>query len=86
MVSESLDYKGILTLEGSEGKFEEGLPGLNSLPVRVTGTIGQPSVNVDFGGLVRALKARGGRVVQDVLKGVGSGLDRGIEGLRRLFE
>ncbi len=86
LVSESLDYKGILTLEGSEGKFEEGLPGLNSLPVRVTGTIGQPSVNVDFGGLVRALKARGGQVVQDVLKGVGSGLDRGIEGLRRLFE
>lgn len=84
--TQAVDFNAILTLAGSEGAFEEGAFGLKSLPVHVTGTLREPEVSVDFAGLVRGLGARGGQTVKDALEGIGSGVNRGVQGLKNLFE
>ncbi len=86
VMSQRVDFKAVLVLEGSEGPFEEGALGLKSLPVHVTGTLRKPEVGVDFAGLVQGLGTRGGQTVKDAVDGIGSGLDRGVRGLKGIFE
>ena len=86
LVREDMDFRLLLTLEGSEGKFDEGALGLSSFPVRVSGPIRSPVVTPDIDSVLRSLGLQGGRAVQDTLKGIGSGLNKGVEGLKRLFQ
>ncbi len=86
LVREDMNFRLLLTLEGSEGKFDEGVWGLSSIPVRVSGPIRSPVVAPDMDAVIRSLGLPGGKAVQDTLKGVGSGLNKGVEGLKRLFQ
>lgn len=86
LVREDMDFRLLLTLEGSEGKFDEGALGLSSFPVRVSGPIRSPVITPDMDSILRSLGLQGGRAVQDTLKGIGSGLNKGVEGLKRLFQ
>jgi AsmA protein len=36
--------------------------------------------------VLRGLGLRGGQAVQDVMRGVGSGVNRGVDGLKNLFK
>ena len=86
LVKEDMDFRLLLTLEGSEGKFDEGALGLSSFPVRVSGQIRSPVVTPDIDSVLRSLGLKGGRAVQETLKGIGSGVNKGVEGLKRLFQ
>lgn len=86
LVREDMDYRLTIVLEGSQGRFEEAPLGLSRVPVRVTGPIREPTIIPDMEAVVRGLGVRGGQAVQDTLKGVGSGLNKGVEGLKRLFQ
>jgi len=86
LVRESMDYRLMLILEGSEGTFDEGALGISSIPVRVSGPFRGPKVAPDAEAVLRSLGLQGGKALQDTLKGVGSGLNKGVEGLKRLFQ
>ncbi len=86
LVTEVLDFRLVIELEGSQGRFDEGALGLGSVPVRVSGPVREPTISPDMDAILRDLGLRGGQAVQDVLKGVGSGLNKGVEGLKNLFK
>ncbi len=86
LVREDMDFRLLVTLEGSEGKFDEGVLGLSSFPVRVSGPIRSPTVAPDMDSVLRSLGLQGGKAVEETLKGIGSGLNKGVEGLKRLFQ
>lgn len=86
LVREVLDFRLLIELAGSQGQFDEGTLGLNSVPVRISGPVREPTISPDMDSVLRALGLRGGQAVQDVLKGVGSGLNKGVEGLKNLFK
>ena len=86
MVREVLDFKLLIELAGSEGRFDEGALGLGSVPIRVSGPVREPVISPDMDAVLRDLGLRGGQAVQDVLKGVGSGVNKGVEGLKNLFK
>jgi AsmA protein len=86
LLRENMDFRLVLTLEGSEGKLDEGVLGLTSIPVRVSGPIREPTVAPDMDAVLRGLGLSGGKVVGDALKGVGSGLNKGVKGIKRLFQ
>jgi AsmA protein len=86
LVREVLDFRLLIELAGSQGQFDEGALGLNSVPVRISGPVREPTISPDMDAVLRALGLRGGQAVQDVLKGVGSGLNKGVEGLKNLFK
>jgi len=86
LVRENLDFSLVIALEGSQGKFEDGALGLASVPVRVSGPLRKPVVSVDTAFLMRGLGIRGGQAIKDALEGVGSGVNKGAQGLIRLFE
>lgn len=86
LVRENLDFSLVIALEGSQGKFEDGALGLTSVPVRVSGPVRKPVVSADTAVVLRALGIRGGQAIKDALEGVGSGLNKGAQGLIRLFE
>ena len=73
-------------LEGTQGKFENGIFALSHVPVRVSGPLRQPVVSADTAAILKGLGLSGGQTVQDIFEGVGSGLNKGVEGLKRLFE
>lgn len=86
LVREVLDFRLLIELAGSEGNFDEGSLGLNSVPVRISGPVRQPTISPDMEKVLRDLGLRGGQAVQEVIKGVGSGLNKGVEGLKNLFK
>jgi AsmA protein len=86
LVREVLDFRLLIELAGSQGQFDEGTLGLNSVPVRISGPVREPTISPDMDAVLRDLGLRGGQAVQDVLKGVGSGLNKGVEGLKNLFK
>ena len=86
LVREVLDFSLLIALEGSQGKFEEATLGLTSVPVRISGPVRQPTISPDMNAVLRGLGLRGGQAVQDVLRGVGSGVNKGVEGLKNLFK
>jgi AsmA protein len=86
LVREVLDFRLLIELAGSEGQFDEGSLGLSSVPVRVSGPVRQPTISPDMESVLRDLGLRGGQAVQEVIKGVGSGLNKGVEGLKNLFK
>jgi AsmA protein len=86
LVREVLDFRLLIELAGSQGQFDEGALGLNSVPVRISGPVREPTISPDMEAVLRALGLRGGQAVQDVLEGVGSGLNKGVEGLKNLFK
>lgn len=86
LVREVLDFSLLIALEGSQGQFEEATLGLRSVPVRVSGPVREPTISPDMNAVLRGLGLRGGQAVQDVLRGVGSGVNRGVEGLKNLFK
>lgn len=86
LVREVLDFRLLIELAGSQGQFDEGTLGLNSVPVRISGPVREPTISPDMESVLRDLGLRGGQAVQDVLKGVGSGLNKGVEGLKNLFK
>lgn len=86
LVREVLDFKLLIELAGSEGRFDEGALGLGSVPIRVSGPVREPVISPDMDAVLRDLGLRGGQAVQDVLKGVGSGVNKGVEGLKNLFK
>lgn len=86
LVREVLDFRLLIELAGSEGEFDEGSLGLNSVPVRISGPVRQPTISPDMEAVLRDLGLRGGQAVQEVIKGVGSGLNKGVEGLKNLFK
>lgn len=86
LVREDLDFRLTIFLDGSQGRFEEASLGFNSFPVRVTGPLRSPSVTPDMESVLKGLGLRGGQAIGDTLRGVGSGVNRGVEGLKRLFQ
>jgi len=86
LVREVLDFNLLIALEGSQGSFEEATLGLRSVPVRVSGPVREPTITPDMNAVLRGLGLRGGQAVQDVLRGVGSGVNKGVEGLKNLFK
>jgi len=86
LVRMDMDYRLMLHLDGSEGAFDEGTLGLRSFPVRVTGPVREPTITPDTNAVLRGLGLSGSRAVGDALKGVGSGLNKGLEGLKQLFQ
>jgi AsmA protein len=86
LVREVLDFRLLIELAGSQGQFDEGTLGLNSVPVRISGPVREPTISPDMEAVLRDLGLRGGQAVQDVLKGVGSGLNKGVEGLKNIFK
>lgn len=86
LVRENLDFNLLITLEGTQGKFENGMFALSRVPVRVSGPLRQPVVSADTAAILKGLGLSGGQTVQDIFEGVGSGLNKGVEGLKRLFE
>ena len=86
LVREVLDFNLVIALEGSQGQFEEATLGLRSVPVRVSGPVREPTFSPDMNVVLRGLGLRGGAAVQDVLRGVGSGVNKGLEGLKNLFQ
>ena len=86
LVRENLDFNLLITLEGTQGKFENGIFALSRVPVRVSGPLRQPVVSADTAAILKGLGLSGGQTVQDIFEGVGSGLNKGVEGLKRLFE
>ena len=86
LVRENLDYRLVLHLEGSEGRFDEGALGISSIPVRVSGPFRGPKVAPDAEAVLRGLGLQGGKALEETIKGVGSGLNKGVEGLKRLFQ
>lgn len=86
LVREVLDFRLLIELAGSQGQFDEGTLGLNSVAVRISGPVREPTISPDMDAVLQALGLRGGQAVQDVLKGVGSGLNKGVEGLKNLFK
>ena len=83
---EILDFNLLITLEGTQGKFENGIFALSRVPVRVSGPLRQPVVSADTAAILKGLGLSGGQTVQDIFEGVGSGLNKCVEGLKRLFE
>jgi AsmA protein len=86
LVREILDFSLLIALEGSQGQFEEATLGLRSVPVRVSGPVREPTISPDMNSVLRGLGLRGGQAVQDVMRGVGSGVNKGVEGLKNLFK
>jgi AsmA protein len=86
LVRESMDYRLVLHLEGSEGRFDEGALGISRIPVRVSGPFRGPKVAPDMEAVLRGLGLQGGKALEETIKGVGSGLNKGVEGLKRLFQ
>lgn len=86
LVREVLDFSLVIALAGSQGEFEEATLGLRSVPVRVSGPVREPTISPDMNAVLRGLGLRGGQAVQDVMRGVGSGVNRGVEGLKNLFK
>ncbi len=86
LVREDMDFRLIIVLEGSQGAFEEATLGLSRIPVRVSGPIREPTIIPDMEAVVRGLGVRGGQAVHDTIQGLGSGLNKGVEGLKRLFQ
>ncbi len=86
LVREDLDFNLLITLEGTQGKFEDGIFALTQVPVRVSGPLRQPVVSADTVAILKGLGLSGGQTVKDIFEGVGSGLNKGVEGLKRLFE
>lgn len=83
LVRETLNYDVVISLQGTQGRFEESMPGLSRIPLRITGSFAEPVVSVDTPALLRGLGAQGGRAVQDTLRGLGSGINQGAQGLMR---
>ena len=86
LVREDLDFRLTIFLDGSQGRFEEASLGFDSFPVRVTGPLRGPVVTPDTEAVLKGLGLRGGQAIGDTLRGVGSGINKGVEGLKRLFE
>jgi len=86
LVREVLDFRLVIELEGSQGRLDEGALGISSVPVRASGPVREPTISPDMDVILRSLGLSGGQAVQDVLKGVGSGLNKGVEGLKNLFK
>lgn len=86
LVREHLDFNLMVALDGTDGKFEDGALGLQKVPLRVSGPFRNPSVEADTMVLIKALGLRGGKAVQGVLEGVGSGLNEGAKGLKKIFQ
>lgn len=86
LVREDLDFRLTIFLDGSQGRFEEASLGFNSFPVRVTGPLREPLVAPDMESVLKGLGLKGGQAIGDTLRGVGSGVNRGVEGLKRLFQ
>jgi AsmA protein len=86
LVREVMDFNLLIALEGSQGRFEEDTLGLTSVPVRVSGPVREPTISPDMNTVLRGLGLRGGQAVQDALRGVGSGVNKGVEGLKNLFK
>ncbi|MDP3431289.1 MAG: AsmA family protein, partial [Desulfomicrobium sp.] len=86
LVREVLDFSLLIALEGTQGQFEEATLGLRSVPVRVSGPVREPTISPDMTAVLQGLGLRGGQAVQDVLRGVGSGVNKGVEGLKNLFK
>lgn len=86
LVREDLDFRLTIFLDGSQGRFEEASLGFDSFPVRVTGPMRGPVVTPDTEAVLKGLGLRGGQAIGDTLRGVGSGINKGVEGLKRLFE
>ena len=86
LVSELLDFRLLIELEGSQGQLYDGTLGISSIPVRASGPVREPTISPDMNAILRGLGLSGGEAVQDVLKGVGSGLNKGVEGLKNLFK
>jgi AsmA protein len=86
LVRMDTDYRLTLHLDGSEGAFDEGALGLRNFPVRVSGPVREPTITPDTEAVLRGLGLSGSRAVGDAIKGVGSGLNKGLEGLKRFFE
>jgi len=86
LVREVLDFSLLIALEGSQGQFEEASLGLRSVPVRVSGPVREPTISPDMNAVLRGLGLRGGEAVQDVLRGVGSSVNKGLQGLKNLFQ
>jgi AsmA protein len=81
-----MNYRLTLHLDGSEGAFDEGTLGLRSFTVRVSGPVREPTITPDTEAVLRSLGLSGSRAVGDAIKGVGSGLNKGLEGLKQLFK
>ena len=86
LVRELLDFRLLVELQGSEGRLDDGTLGISSVPVRASGPIREPTISPDMNAILRSLGLSGGEAVQDVLKGVGSGLNKGVEGLKNIFK
>jgi AsmA protein len=86
LVREVLDFSLLIELEGTQGQFEEATLGLRGVPVRVSGPVREPTFSPDMTAVLQGLGLRGGQAVQDVLRGVGSGVNKGVEGLKNLFK
>lgn len=86
LVREDLDFRLTIFLDGSQGRFEEASLGFDSFPVRVTGPLRGPVVTPDTEAVLKGLGLRGGQAIGDTLRGVGSGINKGVEGLKRLFQ
>ncbi|MBU4524956.1 MAG: AsmA family protein [Desulfomicrobium sp.] len=86
LVREVLDFSLLIALEGTQGQFEEATLGLRGVPVRVSGPVREPTFSPDMTAVLQGLGLRGGQAVQDVLRGVGSGVNKGVEGLKNLFK
>lgn len=74
LVHVTMDYGLTLHLQGSQGRFDEGLLGINSFPVRVSGPIDQPTITPDLGGVLRSLGSTGTQGLEKTLKGIHGGL------------
>lgn len=83
LIRETLDYHVVITLQGTQGRFEETMPGLHRIPLKISGPFSGPVVSVDTPALLRGLGTQGGRTVQDTLRGLGSGLNQGAQGILR---
>lgn len=86
LATQSLDFKSVLYLSGSEGQLDSGILGVDSLPVNVGGTWAKPSVTPDMEGVVKRLGGTGGKAVKGILQGVGEGLGIGVRSLQRLLK
>lgn len=80
---EQLNLNILIALNGAEGKFEEGILGVASLPLTVTGSFSEPEMSMDTGSLLQALGEKSGRTVLDGVEKLGSGVVKGVQGVFR---
>lgn len=80
---ETLDLSILIALNGTEGKFEEGIFGVASLPLTVTGTFDEPVFSMDATSLLQNLGEKSGRAVLEGAEKLGSGVTKGVRGVFR---